>query len=322
MSVKEQLLKILINQENNYISGENLATSLNVSRNSIWKAIKSLENDGYVIEAIRNKGYCLLSSNDVLSRDGVLKYLNKPDFFDIEVYKEVTSTNTLLKENLNSKEWKVLVSSHQTNGLGRLSRNFHSPKDTGVYFSFILRPNITMSQSTYLTAMTSIAVSRAIFNVTQKNSQVKWVNDIFLDDKKVCGILCEASFSMENASLEYVILGIGINVYRPKDGFPEEIEDIAGFILENHIDDVRNKLVAQVLNNFYSLYQEFDTKKIVEEYKSKSYILGKEIYVIKSNENTKALALDIDDNCGLVVKYEDGTIETLNSGEISTKIIK
>ncbi|MFI3228219.1 MAG: biotin--[acetyl-CoA-carboxylase] ligase [Clostridia bacterium] len=323
MSVKQDVLKILINTQNDYISGENLAQTLNVSRNSIWKAIKSLQNDGYDINAVTNKGYCLLSSSDVLSKNGIEKYLSNGDFFDLEVFDEVTSTNTLLKEqgNLGEREGKVIVSACQTNGRGRLGRNFHSPSDTGVYFSLLLRPKIPAEQSIFLTTMTSIAVANAISSVTGEQSQIKWVNDIFVRDKKVCGILCEANFTMENFSLDYVTLGIGINVYEPKEGFPSEIQDIAGSILKNHVDDVRNKLVAHVLDNFLQLYRDFDTEKIAEQYKSLSYVLGKEIYVIKNGNHTKATAIDLDNACGLVVKYENGVVETLNSGEISTKII-
>lgn len=323
MSIKENVLKILLDMQNDYISGENLAKTLDVSRNSVWKAIKSLQNDGYLINAVTNKGYCLSSESDILSENGIKKHLKTADFFDIDVFSEVTSTNTLLKElaNLGEKQGKVIVSSCQTQGRGRLGRNFHSPADTGVYFSLLLRPKISPDQSIFLTTMTSIAVANAIFEVTGEKSQIKWVNDIFVRDKKVCGILCEASLTMENFSLDFVTLGIGINVYAPKDDFPSEISQIAGFILENHVDDVRNRLVASVLDNFLELYLDFDTKKIADEYKKLSYVLGKQIYVIKNGEHQKATAIDIDNSCGLLVKYENSTVETLNSGEISTKII-
>lgn len=323
MTIKENVLKILSNSENEYISGENLAKSLNVSRNSVWKAIKSLQNDGYLINAVTNKGYSLSNDHDILSKSGIEKHLKKSDFFDIEVLQKVTSTSTLLKEKAiqNAPEGTVIVATHQTNGRGRLGRDFHSPSDTGVYFSLLLRPKIPAEQSIYLTTMTSIAVANAILEVTGEQSLVKWVNDIFVRDKKVCGILCEASFTMENFSLEYVTLGIGINVYKPKEGFPKELEEIAGYILENRIDDARNRLVASILDNFLTLYEEFDIELTACKYKALSYVLGKEIYVIKNGENIKATAIDIDKLCNLVVKYENGTIEKLNSGEISTKII-
>lgn len=324
MNLKQNILKILLNAENEYISGENLAKQLNISRNSVWKAIKSLKTDGYTINAVTNKGYLLLSTNDILSAHGIQKYLKNRDFFDIDVHSSVTSTNNLLKDLANNgeKEGKTIVSSHQSAGRGRLERNFYSPEDTGVYFSFLLRPKIEASQSIFLTSMSSIAVNEAIFTITEQNSQIKWVNDIFFNDKKVCGILCEVSFTMENFSLDYVILGIGINVYKPQNDFPDEISEIAGFLLENPIDDVRNRLVANILDNFLRLYNEFDTKKLAQLYKSQSYVLGKDIFVIKGHEQKKARVLDIDDNCGLVVKYENNQLETLISGEISTKIIK
>lgn len=324
MSIKEDVLKILIKNDDKYISGESLAKKLYVSRNSVWKAIKSLQNDGYEISAITNKGYCLLSSNDILSKEGIFKYLKNPDFFNIDVFSKVTSTSTLLKEQANNDEpeGKVIVSSHQTSGRGRLGRNFYSPTDTGVYFSFLLRPNFSADKSVFLTTLASIAVSNAIGEITGEIAKVKWVNDIFVNDKKVCGILCEASYSLENFNVDFVTLGIGINVYSPKDNFPSDISEIAGSILDNKIDDTRNKLVAQILDNFIDLYRDFDIKKIHSLYKELSFVLNKKIYVIKRGENILATAIDINENCNLVVKYEDGTIETLDSGEISTKIIK
>lgn len=323
MSVKENVLKILLNSQNQYISGENLANILNVSRNSIWKAIKSLEKAGYTINATSNKGYALISSNDILSSTSIKNHIKNQDFFDITVLDEVTSTNTLIKErgNLGEHEGVTIVSGHQTNGRGRLGRNFHSPTDTGVYFSVLLRPKISADKAIFITTMASIAVSEAILEVIKKPAHIKWVNDIFVEDRKVCGILCEASLSMENFDIDYVTLGIGINVYNPNNGFPEEISQIAGFLLEHRQEDIKNKLVASILNHFLELYTEFDTEKISAKYKTLSYVLNKEIFVIKDGEQKKALAIDIDNACGLVVKYDNNSIETLNSGEISTKII-
>lgn len=324
VSIKNDVLALLSQNQNQYISGSSLAKSLNVSRNSIWKVIKSLENDGYKINAITNKGYALLSENDILSKEGIYSYLKDKDFFDIDCHSEVTSTSTILKDFANNgqKEGKVIVSAKQNAGRGRLGRDFYSPQDTGVYFSILLRPKISTGKTIFLTTMTAIAVVDAIAKVTNKESKIKWVNDIFVNDKKICGILSEASFTMENFNIDYVTLGIGINIYNPHNGFPTGIQDIAGYLLDDTIDDIRNRLVAQVLDNFLQYYTTFDTQEIAQKYKSYSYVLGKDILVIKNEQSRKAKVLDIDENCALVVRYEDNSIESLFSGEISTKILK
>ncbi len=320
---KEKVLNLLIKNQNSYISGEEIAKTLEISRNSVWKAIKSLIQDGYKIEATTNKGYMLLPSSDVLSTVGIENYiLNKN--FDIETHNSVTSTNSLLKAyTLNQEcEWKVIVSAHQSEGRGRQGRSFYSPSDTGVYFSVLLRPEISNDKLSFITALAGVCVCHAIKKVTKADAKIKWVNDIFVENKKVCGILSEASFTVENFALDYVILGIGINIYKPKGNFPEEIIETAGFILENELDDIRNKLVACILDELYEKYTDFDEKSILNAYKSLSFVIGKEIYIINDDKKTKAFVLDIDENCSLVVKLENGTVKRLNSGEISTKIIK
>ena len=224
MNTKDKVLEILETHKGEHISGSKIAKALNISRNSVWKAIKQLQDEGHYISATTNKGYCLNWDNNLLSNQSISKYLNS-DFFDIEVYKVVDSTNSKLKSKAESgaPEGTVIISEEQTKGKGRRGRTFYSPKNTGIYMSLLLRPKFSAYESLSITTCAAVAVSRAIEINSNKNAQIKWVNDIFIDDKKVSGILTEASIDLESGGLKYAILGIGINAFSPKEGFPNEL---------------------------------------------------------------------------------------------------
>lgn len=322
MSVKGRVLKELEHNRGKYISGEELAGALGVSRNSVWKAVKNLQEQGYEILGVPNKGYLLNDNSDVISAQGIEKYLGSLEgFFDIEVHEQVTSTNDLLK-NSKAKEGKVIVAEEQTGGKGRLGRNFHSPKGTGVYFSLLLTPTIAIDEATTITAAAAVAVSEAIEKLTGENAEIKWVNDIYIKKKKVCGILTEGIFDMENRKLGQVILGIGINLTEPPDGFPGDISSLAGgvFTEAESPKDSRNLLVAEVLLHFWTYYNKLQAKEFLPGYRNRSMVTGKNILILRGEESPKkAKALDIDDNFHLIVEREDGEIEYISSGEVSIR---
>ncbi len=197
---------------------------------------------------------------------------------------------------------------------GRLCR-----RDTGIYFSILLKPQIANQEVTLLTTIAAVAVCEAIEKYTGK-MQIKWVNDIFIDSHKVCGILTQAAFQMENLDPEYVIVGIGINLYMPTEGFGKELENIAGSVLQEQSGDIKNKILAETLNRYFYYYKNFAKKEFIAEYKKRSLVLGKGIRVVTKDGERKATALDIDDMCHLLVEYEDGTRENLSTGEISIRL--
>lgn len=324
MGTREEVFKILDANRGVFISGEELANALHVSRNAVWKAIQVLRENGQCIEAGTNKGYMLPNNGDILTMPGVRRFLDeKYRLLDIRVYDKVSSTNNLVKEQaaMGSPEGFVIVASGQTNGRGRLGRSFYSPEETGIYMSILLRPNVESGKDAVaITTIAAVAAAEAVELACGKKTEIKWVNDIMINGKKVCGILTEASFGLEDGKVECVVLGLGFNVYTPSGGFPAEIADIAGSIFDDRVRDGRNKLVADFLNLFFGYYEHLGDKTYAEKYKERCMVLGKDIYVISSEGKKPAKALDLDEDCRLLVEYEDRTTGWLTTGEISVRI--
>ena len=235
---------------------------------------------------------------------------------------EIDSTNNYLKKLAEDgeKENTIVIAKHQSGGKGRMGRSFFSPK-SGLYMSILLRPNFSAEKSLFITTATAVAVSDAIDSLSDKNSSIKWVNDVFIDSKKVCGILTEASIDFETGGLSYAVVGLGVNLYHPADGFPEDIKNIAGTVFDSEISgDEKAKFAAEIINGFFNIYNNFENSDFMKRYKRKSFILGKKINVIKGDKKTPATAIDIDDEARLLVEYETGERESLFSGEVSIKL--
>ena len=321
MDTKEQLLAYLEAHRGEYLSGEALAQQLNISRTAVWKSINALKEAGYGIQAVRNRGYCLDTERDRLSLPGLLAGLAECGCHcQPEILDSVPSTNALVRERAaaGAPEGLVILANRQTSGRGRLGRTFYSPPDTGLYLSLLLHPQeVSPVQAARITTMAALAACQAIEAVTEKQPQIKWVNDIFLDGKKVCGILTEGSFNLETGRLDDVVLGIGFNVYPPAGGFPAEIADIAGSILQEQHSGTKNELAAAFLNHFFQLYQ--TRADYAPAYRARSMVIGKSIVVSGPNGSRNAVALDIDRDCRLIVRYEDGSVASLSSAEVSIR---
>lgn len=322
MSTKERLLALLEENRGSFLSGEEAAEALGVSRTAVWKAANALRTLGYAIDAVSNKGYCLSENADILSAGGIEKYLQDCcKGLKVQMLPSASSTNTLLREQANAgaPEGLVILANTQTGGHGRYGRSFFSPADSGIYMSLLLRPRmVSPEQATGLTTMAAVAACEAIEEVSGCKAGIKWVNDVLIAGKKVCGILTEGAFSLENQSMEYVVLGIGINVYPPREGFPEALQDIAGFVLEQQQADGKNALAAGFLNRFLEYYGRND-RDYAQAYRERSVVIGRDIDVISPSGNRRALALDIDRDCRLIVRYETGEIARLSSGEVSIR---
>ena len=259
-----------------------------------------------------------------LSADRIKAYL-KPEYsaLDLKAYAQVSSTNTLLREAAleGAPEGCVILAEAQTAGRGRMSHRFYSPADTGIYMSLLLRPaDWPAAEAVRITTMAAAAACEAVEETASRRPGIKWVNDILLDGRKIAGILTEGTLNPRNGRLDFAILGIGINVYPPEGGFPDEIKDIAGAVFDSRQKDGKNRLAAAFLNHFLDYYKAPDKSAYLEAYRSRSLALGRRIKVLAHDGAKEALALDIDPDCHLLVRYDDGTTDCLSSGEISIRL--
>ncbi len=320
MPLKQSVLQILESNRSNFISGEQIASELNVSRAAVWKAIKSLESEGYTIHCVTNKGYQLTEDNDLISKEGIAPFL-KEKYKDnnIIVYKTIGSTNdeAKLKALEGYPHGSVIIAETQTKGKGRMGRSFHSPAGTGIYVSFILRPKTDASNAVLLTTAAAVAVCRAIKIACDIKAKIKWLNDIYYNDKKICGILSEAVTNCETGMVESVVVGIGINF---KTEFTGELTQTAGSLYSDVKPPItRNRLIAQVINEMLNISEDFISRQFLSEYKEDSFVIGQDIIFLRNNIWHNAKAVDIADNGGLVVQYVNGQTETLFSGEITVR---
>jgi len=237
----------------------------------------------------------------------------------VRVFDEIDSTNAYLKRNASGFNAPALVCANkQTAGRGRLGKSFISPPG-GCYFSLLIRPQIDVTMASKFTICAAVGVAQAIKELTGLPAQIKWVNDIYVEGKKICGILCETSVA-DGENLDYIICGIGINIKAPVDGFPNEIKPLAASISDFGASVDSNDLIALIVNNILSFSPDFDIKDYIEKYRSLSCVVGKSIKVIKQGREIEAAAESICDYGSLLVKYPNGNTESLNSGEISIKI--
>lgn len=322
MSTKYRILELLEQNRGDSISGERLAGILNVSRNAVWKAVKELEKEGYSIEAVTNKGYRLSDQNDIVSIQGIKPFLSPQSKLyaeNIKIYKTLESTNKTAKEMAvaGAEHGTVIIADSQTKGRGRYSRSYFSPSG-GLYMSIILRPEVlNFENPTSVTAFAAVAVCEAIESISEKTPKIKWVNDVLIDEKKVCGILTEAVTDFESGSLDWIVLGIGINVYIKTEDFPDDLQTSATSIFpDEKMFGVRNKLSAEIINRILGYDITPREAEIFRKYKNRLAMLGNQVTVIQNKNEYKAAVIDIDAAGHLVVKNENGEIITVSSGEI------
>ncbi len=323
--IKEEVLSIL-KKNKDYISGEKISARLDVSRMAISQAVKSLRADGYDISSVTNKGYLLLGNpeTDRLTTGELMTYLPKERMKNVLCLDTIDSTNTKLRELAfdGAASGYVVVANQQTKGRGRLGRSFMSPKDTGIYMSILLRPDCLPKDCPAITAWTGVAVCHAIEKVTGILPSIKWVNDLYINNKKICGILSELSVESESNHIQHIIIGIGINVNEQKNEFPEELKNIATSIYaETGKKTSRAELTAAIIDELDIMASKWPAEHdyYLEEYRKLNMTTDKDIYVITGDTKTKARAIGINENFSLKVRFENGATEDLSSGEVSTK---
>lgn len=326
MTTKEAVLQALRSCSGQYISGEELSTQLNVSRTSIWKAIKALREEGHTIEAATNNGYMLIHNNRRLTESEIRQGLSENNRnIEIHVYDSVTSTNSEAKRLAleGAADGTLVVSGQQTAGRGRLGRSFYSPKE-GIYLSVIIRPRFDVSKSVLITCAAAVAVAESVKEIAGKDSRIKWVNDVYVDDRKVCGILTEGITDFESGQIEAVIIGIGVNT--DVSNFPDDLKRIAGAV---DGDYSASELAGAIASRTIDYAHTIEERTFIDSYRSMSTVIGKKITVYKGQykvnpedeiEGVTAEVKNIDNDGRLIVVYEDGTEEALSSGEITIRL--
>lgn len=321
MSSKKKVLSLLEQNRGRVLSGEELAAQIGVTRASVWKAVKELQKDGYQIEGVTNKGYCLGTQNDILSREGIMARLTRgSEWQDVLVYDSLPSTNNEAKRLLSAGAEPALlvVANHQSQGRGRMGRSFYSPKDQGIYMSVALRLGLKAQDALLVTTAASVAVCRGIDALCGAKTQIKWVNDILLEGKKIAGILTEGITDLESGLLESVVVGIGIN-YTDSD-FPQEIAAKAGALYRpDDPKSSRDYLIALIAEELKALADKLPENSFLEEYRSRSAVLGKELRIISGEQQWIGHAQEISPRGGLIVRLADGSLQELGSGEVSLR---
>lgn len=320
--MKDKILHIL-KESTDYVSGEKISNLLNVSRTAVWKNINSLKEEGYKIDSVSRKGYKLINSPDVLSYEEIEPYLNTTYIGrNILYFNTIDSTNKKAKDIAESSSYgTVVISEEQTAGRGRLGRSWSSPKGKSLLISILLKPNIDLSKVSNITLVGAVALVKTLetFGI---EGLIKWPNDIIINDKKIAGILTE--MSAEINQVNYIVMGIGVNLYVKSEEFPEDIRHKAGSILSETGKSIdRKEFTGKFLNYFEKYYQEYflgnNFKEIVRISKEKSILLSKEVRIISRDTTYEAKVLDITEEGHLLIEKKDGTKEEIYSGEVSVR---
>jgi len=308
MNSKVKLIQLLANSS--IVSGKVIAEKLQVSRNMVWKWVNALIEDGFDIKS-SPKGYSLISFPQKITAEEVC--LNLTDEFDVQVFDSLTSTNAYCHDHAEEfKKNTLIIARTQTAGKGRLNRNFYS--NGGLYMSFFFREELDISHAPHLTLYTAIMVARAIESVCNISVKIKWVNDLFINDKKVCGILSEANLSCEEKKIKHFTIGIGVNTNT--NTFPNELKDIATSICLESQKPVNTSVLAGVIaKNMATLPSGVTQKEFLNEYKSRCFIIGKTVFV----DGQSALVLDVLKDGSLLVDIM-GEKKKLYAGEVSIKL--
>lgn len=318
--MKEKILDLLKSSED-YISGESISKLIGITRSSVWKYINILKKDGYIIDGISNKGYKLILVPDLLSMDKIKQEL-KTEFVGKEVHylKETPSTNLIAKDLAikGATDGTLVISETQSSGKGRLGRIWTSPKG-GIWASLILRPYIEPINASKITLIAAAALALTLESYNLK-VEIKWPNDLLIDNKKFSGILTEMSCDMDRVN--YIILGFGINVNLSKNDISEElINKATSLSIASGKVFNRSELLCNYLNNFETLYNELIIQnsiiKTIDICRRNSILIGKEIILTRKDKDETVFCIDIAPSGELLVKDFLGNKRLIFSGETS-----
>ena len=317
--LKSGILRALEENRDRPISGQALAERFGVSRSAVWKAMAALKEEGYEILSATNRGYMLAADCDRLSPEGIAAWLSpRHRGLPVEVFQSIDSTNNEAKRRLagGSGETALIAAEEQTAGRGRLGRSFYSPGGTGLYMTLAIGRARTLRDPTVVTIAAAVAAARSVEALTGKQARIKWVNDIYMEGRKVCGILCEAVTDFVSGTVESVVIGIGVNVRTGR--FPEELRAKAGALDTPGL--LRCRLAARIADELLDILEQPEEHRFLADYRARSLVLGREVTFLRNGTEQKASAVAVDDAGGLLVRYADGREETLRSGEVSVRL--
>ncbi len=340
--MKSEILKLL-READDYVSGQELCDKFMVSRTAVWKVINQLKEEGYLIEAVRNKGYHMIDSPDVLNKEAIESHVGSKVFgCQVVCFDSIDSTNIQAKvlAEQGCPHGMLVAADQQVSGKGRRGRTWESPKGSAISMSVVLRPTFAPNKASMLTLVMAVSVANAIKAYARSNAnenwdvQIKWPNDIVVNGKKVCGILTEMSTEIDY--INYVVIGVGINANIEE--FPEELSEIATSLkIENQkltvefVNDrierdctvQRARLIGRILEEFEVLYEEFckvgDLSFMQEAYNKMLVNSGKEVKVLEPGNEYQAVAMGIDEEGQLEVRLTNGEEKKVYAGEVSVR---
>ena len=278
-----------------------------------------------MIESVTNRAHRLVPSPSTFDARSIARIIDDPRI-TVEFHDTVSSTNTVAKQRAEegAPEGTLIVANSQSAGRGRQGRSFSSPKDTGVYFTLILRPRFALGDVALVTSYAACCLAATIDECTDRHAQIKWVNDVFVDGCKVSGILSEASFDAETQSVAYVVVGIGVNVSQAPEDFSPQVRPIATSLVQalGLVDDsddantLRCHIVADTVNRFMRDYERIPSMPHLADYRARSLLNGRHVEVHAGIETFEAQVIGIDDDFTLRVRLDSGEERNLTSGEV------
>ena len=308
MNTKDLVYETLLKADGAFVSGQELAEGLGITRAAVWKAVRALMDSGVALEAVRHHGYRIVAD----SYDGAT--ISALSGMGVVFLDEVASTNDEARRLVSSgrKAPFVVVAGRQSGGKGRRGRSFASP-DGGIYMSIVV-PSTVSGSIESITTRTALGVARAVESLGVECA-IKWVNDIYVGSRKAVGILCEGVMSMEDHALHEVVIGIGVNYTTPS--FPDDVSSIATSLFADGNAPVSPARYAA--RQIHEVMKALEEPGYIDEYRRRCFVLGLDVDVITPSGTRRARALDVDDQAHLVVRYEDGSVEHLSSGEVSIR---
>ena len=322
---RETILSLLLAHQGDYLSGETMSQQLGISRAAVWKAIEALRQEGYVITSAPNRGYRLDSAPDRIREGELSGHLEGCAIGShLLCLDSIDSTNTECKRQAmtGAPHGLAVLSEEQSGGRGRRGRSFQSPRGCGLYLSVLLRPNLSLSEVNDFTTWTAVAVCDGIEAACGVRPQIKWTNDLILGGKKLCGILTELGLDRNTGALDYLVIGVGINVNQTPERFPEEIRSIATSLsqeLDHKVDPER--LAVEVIRALDRMYSRFPAEKTayLEQYRADCLTIGKPVRLVTPAASREAFATGIDEEFRLLVEFPDGSTQAISTGEVSVR---